>query len=71
MVGPSPKVLKMSKTDDDKSKSTLVAVKKLKSGSPSTTKEAFEKEVNFMSRLNDIETSFVYLESVVRTPLSL
>ena len=52
-VGLSPKDLKTSKTDDDKSKSTLVAVKTLKSGAPSTTKEAFEKEVNFMSRLND------------------
>ena len=52
-VGLSLKDLKMSKTDDDKSKSTLVAVKTLKSGAPSTTKEAFEKEVNFMSRLND------------------
>ena len=52
-VGLSPKDLKMSKTDNDKSKSTLVAVKTLKSGAPSTTKEAFEKEVNFMSRLND------------------
>ena len=52
-VGLSPKDLKMSKSDNDKSKSMLVAVKKLKSGAPSTTKEAFEKEVNFMSRLND------------------
>ena len=52
-VGLSPKDLRMSKTDDDKSKSTLVAVKTLKSRAPSTTKEAFEKEVNFMSRLND------------------
>ena len=52
-VGLSPKDLKMSKTDDDKSKSTLVAVKTLKSDAPSTTKEAFEKEVNFMSRMND------------------
>ena len=52
-VGLSPKELKMSKTDNDKSKSTLVAVKTLKPGAPSTTKEAFEKEVNFMSRLND------------------
>ena len=52
-VGLSPKDLKMSKTDDDKSNSTLVAVKTLKPGAPSTTKEAFEKEVNFMSRLND------------------
>ena len=52
-VGLSPKDLKMSKTDDDKSKSTLVAVKTLKPHAPSTTKEAFEKEVDFMSRLND------------------
>ena len=52
-VGLSPKDLKMSESDDDKSKSTLVAVKTLKSGAPSTTKEAFEKEVNFMSRMND------------------
>ena len=52
-VGLSQKDLKMSESDDDKSKSTLVAVKTLKSGAPSTTKEAFEKEVNFMSQLND------------------
>ena len=52
-VGLSPKDLKMSESDDEKSKSTLVAVKTLKSGAPSTTKEAFGKEVNFMSRLND------------------
>ena len=52
-VGLSPKDLKVSETDDDKSKSMLVAVKTLKSDAPSTTKEAFEKEVNFMSRLND------------------
>ena len=52
-VGLSPKDLKMSKTDNDKSKSTLVSVKTLKPRAPSTTKEAFEKEVNLMSRLND------------------
>ena len=52
-VGLSPKDLKMSESDEDKSKSTLVAVKKLKSDAPNATKEAFEKEVNFMSRLND------------------
>jgi len=52
-VGLSPKELRVSKSDEDKSKSTLVAVKKLKSGAPSTTKEAFEKEVNFMSRLKN------------------
>ena len=49
----SPKDLRLSESDDNKSKSTLVAVKKLKSDAPSTTKEAFEKEVNFMSRLTD------------------
>ena len=49
----SPKDLKMSESDEDKSKSTLVAVKKLKSDAPNATKEAFEKEVNFMSKLND------------------
>ena len=52
-VGLSPKDLRMSKTDDDKSKSTLVAVKTLKPCAPSATREAFEKEANFMSRLND------------------
>ena len=43
----------MSELDDNKSKSVLVAVKKLKSDAPIATKEAFEKEVNFMSRLTD------------------
>ena len=52
-VGLSAKDLRLSESDDDKSKSTLVAVKKLKLDAPSTTKEAFEKEVNFMSRLTD------------------
>ena len=51
-VGLCPKDLKMSKSDK-KSKSILVAVKKLTPGAPSTTKEAFAKEVNFMSRMND------------------
>ena len=53
-VGLSAKDLMLSESDDDKSKSTLVAVKKLKTGAPSTIKEAFEKEVKFMSRLTDI-----------------
>ena len=52
-VGLSAKDLRLSESDDDKSKSTLVAVKKLKSDAPNTAKEAFEKEVNFMSRLTD------------------
>ena len=52
-VGLSAHELGISESDDDKSKSTLVAVKKLKSGAPNATREAFEKEVNFMSRLTD------------------
>ena len=52
-VGLSPKELRVSESNEDKSNSTLVAVKKLKSCAPSTTKEAFEKEVNFMSRLKN------------------
>ena len=52
-VGLSSKDLRLSESDDDKSKSTLVAVKKLKSDALNATKEAFEKEVNFMSRLCD------------------
>ena len=52
-VGLSQKDLKVSESDDDMNKSMLVAVKMLKYGAPSTTKEAFEKEVNFMSRLDD------------------
>ena len=52
-VGLSAKDLMLSEPDDDKSKSTLVAVKKLKSDAPNATREAFEKEVNFMSRLID------------------
>ena len=53
VVGLSAKDLRLSESDDDKSKSTLVAVKKLKSDATSATIEAFEKEVNFMSRLTD------------------
>ena len=52
-VGLSSKDLRLSESDDDKNKSTLVAVKKLKSDALNATKEAFEKEVNFMSRLSD------------------
>ena len=52
-VSLSAKDLRLSESDDNKSKSTLVAVKKLKSGAPNATKVAFEKEVKFMSRLTD------------------
>ena len=51
--GLTSKELRVCESDEDKSKSTLVAVKKLKSDAPNATKEAFEKEVNFMTRLND------------------
>ena len=52
-VGLSAKDLRLSESDDDKSKSILVTVKKLKLSAPNATKEAFEKEVKFMSRLTD------------------
>ena len=52
-VGLSAKDLRLSESDDDKSKSILVAVKTLKSDAPNATKEAFEKEIKFMSRLTD------------------
>ena len=52
-VGLSAKDLRLSESDDDKSKSILVAVKKLKSDASTATKEAFEKEVNFMLKLTD------------------
>ena len=51
-VGLSAKDLMLSESDDDKSKSVLVAVKKLKSA-PNAAKQTFEKEVKFMSRLSD------------------
>ena len=51
-VGLSRKDLKMSKTDDDKTKSIQVAIKTLKATASSTTRESFEKEYKFMSKLN-------------------
>ena len=80
-VGLSAKDLRLSESDDDKSKSTLVAVKKLKSDAPSTTKEAFEKEVNFMSQLTDRnvirilgvcheDTSFIMMEYMEKGDLN-
>ena len=51
-VGLSAKDLRLSESDD-KSKSILVAVKILKSDAANATKEAFEKEIKFMSRLTD------------------
>ena len=80
-VGLSAKELRLSESDDDKSKSTLIAVKKLKSDAPSATKEAFEKEVNFMSRLTDRnviqvlgvcheDTSFIMMEYMEKGDLN-
>ena len=51
-VGLSLKDLNLSDHDDDKSVSIRVAVKKLKMNASESTKEAFEKEYRFMSRLD-------------------
>ena len=51
-VGLSLKDLGLNETDDDKSISIQVAVKKLKANASKTTQEAFEKEYKFMSRLD-------------------
>ena len=51
-VGLSLKDLGLSESDDDKSTSVRVAVKKLKVNASKSTKEAFEKECRFMSRLD-------------------
>ena len=51
-VGLSLKDLNFSDDDDNKSVSVRVAVKKLKPNASETTKEAFEKECKFMSRLS-------------------
>ena len=51
-VGISMKDLKFSETDTDPNKSTLVAIKKLKTDADGCLMEAFEKEVKFMVRLN-------------------
>ena len=50
-VGLSLKDLKMSSTDDDKTKSVLVAVKMLKPSASSGMLEIFQKEQKFMGRL--------------------
>ena len=52
-VGLSLKDLKLSDSNDDKSISILVALKKLKPNAERPVKEAFEKEIKFMSRLKN------------------
>ena len=51
--GLSLKDLKLSDSNDNKNVSILVAVKQLKPDADEVVKEAFEKEIKFMSRLND------------------
>ena len=51
-VGLSLKDLGLSETDDDKNVSIRVAVKKLKLNASKSTRDAFEKECRFMSRLD-------------------
>lgn len=48
----SLKQLKLSETNDDTSIGVLVAMKKLKPNAEPLVKEAFEKEIKFMSRLH-------------------
>ena len=50
-VGLSLKDLRLSETNSDRSVSVLVAVKKLKPDADHFIKEAFEKEIKFMTRL--------------------
>ena len=53
-VGLSLKDLRMSPSDDDKSISVQVAVKKMKEDSNPKSREAFDQEVKFMSQLNHV-----------------
>ena len=50
-VGVSLRDLRLSDVNDDKTVSVLVAVKKLKADADHFIKEAFEKEIKFMTRL--------------------
>ena len=52
-IGLSLNDLKLSTSNDDKSISILVALKKLKPNAERSVKEAFAKEIKFMSRLNN------------------
>ena len=51
-TGLSLKDLRLSDVNDDKNITVMVAIKKLKPDADQTVKEAFEKEIKFMSRLN-------------------
>ena len=80
-VGLSLKELKMSETDDDKSKSVRVAVKTLRRKSEKQMKLAFDKELKFMSRLNHpnvvrtlgacmVDTPFIVMEYMEKGDLN-
>ena len=60
------KELKLSDSNDDKSTSILVALKKLKPNAEGELKEAFEKEIYVLSQM-----LFAYLESAPLAVLSL
>ena len=80
-VGLSLKELKMSETDDDKSKSVRVAVKTLRRKPEKQRKLAFDKELKFMSRLNHpnvvrtlgacmVDTPFIVMEYMEKGDLN-
>ena len=52
-VGLSMKDVRLSDTDNDRNITILVAIKRLKPDADRAVKEAFEKEIKFMSRLNN------------------
>ena len=80
-VGLSLKELKMSETDDDKSKSVRVAVKTLRRKPEKQRKLAFDKELKFMSRLSHpnvvrtlgacmVDTPFIVMEYMEKGDLN-
>ena len=80
-VGLSLKELKISETDDDKSKSVRVAVKTLRRKPEKQRKLAFDKELKFMSRLNHpnvvrtlgacmVDTPFIVMEYMEKGDLN-
>ena len=80
-VGLSLKELKISETDDDKSKSVRVAVKTLRRKPKRQKQQAFNKELKFMSRLNHpnvirtlgacmVDTPFIVMEYMEKGDLN-
>ena len=80
-VGLSLKELKMSETDDDKSKSVHVAVKTLRLNPSEKRRDTFDKELKFMSRLNHpnvvrtlgacmVDTPFIVMEYMEKGDLN-